>query len=91
MSQTITITLPPEIYQPLADAASREGQTIEELAVARLARTVTARSAPHADGAGKKRISDFIGAWDSGDPNSADNERIDADLAREYGATHDEE
>lgn len=32
----------------------------------------------------------WIGAWDSGDPNSADNERIDADLAREYGAGLDE-
>ncbi|MBA3248017.1 MAG: hypothetical protein ACR2GW_11240 [Pyrinomonadaceae bacterium] len=91
MSQTITITLPNEIYQPLADAASQEGRTIEELAAARLARTVITRSAPRADEAGRKRVSDFIGAWDSGDPNSADNERIDADLAREYGATHDEE
>jgi predicted component of type VI protein secretion system len=27
----------------------------------------------------------FAGAVDSGDPNSGDNERIDADLAREYG------
>lgn len=27
---------------------------------------------------------------DSGDPNSADNERIDADLAREYGNDHED-
>jgi aminoglycoside phosphotransferase (APT) family kinase protein len=26
-----------------------------------------------------------FGAWDSGDERSADNERIDSDLAREYG------
>lgn len=93
MSQTITITLPNEIYQPLADAASQEGRTVEELAVARLARTVAAPpTPPHAsDETGRKRVSDFIGVWDSGDPNSADNERIDADLAREYGATHDEQ
>lgn len=31
----------------------------------------------------------FFGAWDSGDEHSADNERIDADLAREYGGTHE--
>lgn len=28
-----------------------------------------------------------FGAWDSGDDRSADNERIDLDLAREYGAS----
>ncbi len=34
----------------------------------------------------EERFARWIGAWDSGDPNSADNERIDADLAREYGS-----
>ncbi len=38
----------------------------------------------------EERFARWIGAWDSGDPNSADNERIDADLAREYGAGLDE-
>jgi hypothetical protein len=33
----------------------------------------------------------FAGAVASGDPHSSDNERIDADLAREYLNTHDEE
>jgi hypothetical protein len=33
----------------------------------------------------------FIGIASSGDPDSANNERIDADLAREYGSTHEEE
>ena len=31
----------------------------------------------------------LFGSWDSGDPNSADNERSDADLAREYADPHD--
>ncbi|MGH9835864.1 MAG: hypothetical protein ACREBD_07585 [Blastocatellia bacterium] len=38
----------------------------------------------------EERFARWIGARDSGDPNSADNERIDADLAREYGAGLDE-
>ncbi len=38
----------------------------------------------------EERFARWIGAWDSGDPNSADNERIDADLACEYGAGLDE-
>ncbi len=33
----------------------------------------------------------WVGSVDSGNPNSANNEQIDADLAREYGATHDDE
>jgi hypothetical protein len=31
----------------------------------------------------------FFGIWDSGDPRSADNDRIDADLAREYTSSHE--
>lgn len=31
-------------------------------------------------------ISSFFGIWDSGDRRSADNDRIDADLAREYAS-----
>lgn len=33
---------------------------------------------------GMPPIRSFFGIWDSGDPRSADNDRIDADLAREY-------
>lgn len=39
----------------------------------------------------EERFARWIGAVNSGNPNSADNEQIDADLAREYGATHDDE
>ncbi|MCW3094967.1 MAG: hypothetical protein JWL77_585 [Chthonomonadaceae bacterium] len=33
----------------------------------------------------------FADAYASGDPHAADNDQIDADLAREYGATHEDE
>jgi len=36
-------------------------------------------------------ITKFFGTFDSGDPNSADNERIDADLARAYADNHEDE
>jgi hypothetical protein len=39
----------------------------------------------------KARLKSFAGAVNSGDPGSADNERIDADLAREYGDPHEAE
>ena len=35
-------------------------------------------------------ISKFIGMFNSGDPDSANNERIDADLARAYADTHED-
>lgn len=39
----------------------------------------------------EERLLRHVGAVNSGNPRSADNEQIDADLAREYGATHDDE
>lgn len=39
----------------------------------------------------EERFARWIGSVNSGNPRSADNEQIDADLAREYGATHDDE
>jgi hypothetical protein len=33
----------------------------------------------------------FAGAYASGNPHAADNDQIDADLAREYGVTHEDE
>lgn len=39
----------------------------------------------------EERFARWIGAVNSGNLNSADNEQIDADLAREYGATHEDD
>jgi hypothetical protein len=39
--------------------------------------------------AARKSLLRYAGAVSSGDPHSANNERIDADLAREYGSTHE--
>ena len=36
-------------------------------------------------------IREMFGTWSSGNPHSSDNERIDADLARAYADTHDDE
>jgi len=42
---------------------------------------------PEANGVGNVRR--HFGTWDSGDTRSADNERIDEDLTREYGNTQE--
>jgi hypothetical protein len=91
MEHKLTITLPEAVYQPLAETARTQGRTLEELAVERLAETVSRRPSVGTEGKRRGDIRRFFGSVSSGDPRAADNERIDADLAREYGATHDEE
>jgi hypothetical protein len=39
----------------------------------------------------EERFARWIGSVNSGDPNSADNEKIDADLMREYANNHEDE
>jgi hypothetical protein len=36
-------------------------------------------------------IREMFGTWSSGDPHSADNDKIDADLARAYADNHEDE
>ncbi len=42
----------------------------------------------NATGNGTRSVRSFFGVWDSGDPSSADNDRIDTDLASEYAGPH---
>ena len=37
---------------------------------------------------GETSVRTLFGIWDSSDPHSADNDRIDNDLAREYTSPH---
>ena len=86
MEHKLTITVPEEVYQPLVDEALKQGRTPEEEASVRLQRSVPIRKNNR-----KGDITKFFGMFDSGDPDSSDNERIDADLAREYGDNHEDE
>lgn len=81
MEHQLTITLPDEVFLPLVETALSQGHTPEEVVVEQV------RAATPVNGTRKKTgdITRFFGMWDSGDPHSADNERIDADLARDYG------
>lgn len=40
-------------------------------------------------GNGAPPVRTFFGIWDSQDPRSADNDRIDTDLGNEYGNSHE--
>jgi hypothetical protein len=49
----------------------------------------SARDAGSSLGNGSPSVRSFFGTWDSGDPQSGENDLIDADLAREYGSSHE--
>jgi hypothetical protein len=92
VSRTLTIELPDELYQAFEQAAASSGRTAEAVALEWLARHPVAPTPPRAGGSGypaEGRLRRYAGIVHSGDPHSSDNDRIDADLAREYGSTHE--
>jgi hypothetical protein len=85
--------VPPGIYEILQQIAPQMGKTTEEVVVEWKVK-YGAKPRPQLTEeeweAARQRLLQHAGAANSGDPYSADNERIDADLAREYGNTHEE-
>jgi hypothetical protein len=84
---TVSYDLPEEICQVLERRAAAEGRRLEEVVAEHVAHSQSQR---HQLGPQeiKRRVAAFerhFGAWDSGNPRFSENERIDADLAREYG------
>lgn len=94
MEHKLTITLPDEVYQPLIETARELGQTPEELAAKQVRQSNLRPRHKLSEAetqAARARFERHFGAVASGDPRSADNDRIDADLAREYARGLDEE
>jgi hypothetical protein len=84
------LTVAPELVDLLRGVAARTGRTYEEVAAA-FTRDTAPRSRPKVSrakaAAAKKRF--FELTVDLGYPTGADNESIDADLAREYANNHE--
>jgi hypothetical protein len=87
MTHELTLQLPDEVFQPLAKAAAQAGQSLEQWATVQLRTCAVSADQRATDLA---RLLRHAGAVDLGKPTGADNERIDADLAREYGSSHEE-
>lgn len=83
---TVTYELTDELYEILEAQAKRQGRPFEEYVKEFFAGIQTHRPqlTPEEFAKHKAALAKHFGAVSSGDPNSADNERIDADLAREY-------
>ena len=92
MGRQLILELPDEIYEPLPKSAAVVRQPLDEWILARL-RPLAQRPvlSEQEREAAMAELMTFAGCVNSGDPNAADNERIDADLARAYGDTHEEE
>ena len=87
MTHQLTLDIPDDVFQPLARAALQAGQSLEQWATSQL-RSCAASSTRQATDLARLLV--HAGAVDLGKPTGADNERIDADLAREYGACHED-
>lgn len=93
MSKILTFEIPEQLYEVFDHIARRDGKSTEQVALEYLARRAAERRPPLSDEArqvARERLLRHAGAVNSGDPDSADNERIDADLAREYLSTHED-
>lgn len=99
MSQQITLEIPDNTYESLRAEADAIGSAPAELAATVIqqkygsAQEVATRRKPLTESekqAARERFRRMIGAVHLGYPLGADNESIDADLAREYADTHEE-
>ena len=90
---TLSYELPKVLVEVLEKMARENGHSFEDELIDHLARTRLKRRSLSSEETRKHMaaLERYFGCWDSGDPNSSDNERIDADLAREYANDHEGE
>jgi hypothetical protein len=84
----------PDILAILEQVAPKMGKSMDEAILnwkARYGAKTPPQLSPAERRTARDRLLKHAGAIDTGDPNSSDNERIDADLAREYQSTHEEQ
>ena len=92
--KSLTLQIGDELYAVFERTAEEEGRTVEEVAIEWLAQhgpKTPPRLTPEERRAARAQLLRFKGAVNSGDPHSADNERIDADLAHDYTQAHEED
>ena len=90
MSKTFTFEIQDEVYEALKHMAKREGRSVDVLVLEYLAKhfpkpPLSEKERKAAD----KQLLKYAGVESLGYPTGADNESIDADLAREYGSSRE--
>jgi hypothetical protein len=95
MSQTLTLEVNDQVYESIRQQAEAVGTSPAQLAVAALEHRfngIHKKVDPRTEAekrAANERFERHFGSVDLGYPTGTDNEAIDADLAREYGDTHE--
>jgi hypothetical protein len=84
---TVTYNLPEEVCVILEQKAASEKRPWEEVVAEHVAKCHPRRRdlTPEEIQRARTAFERHFGTFDSGDPNFSNNERIDADLAKEYG------
>ena len=88
MSKTLTLEIPDEVFSSFQKQAQNKGETAEKFVLEIVLKTYSKTNESLSDqetGQALEKFMKHAGAVNSGNPRSADNEQIDADLAAEYG------
>lgn len=91
--KTLTIQLPDEVYEACQKMAVKYGRTLEECALEFMVKYGPKPRTKLTEEERKtalERLLRHAGAQSLGHPTGTDNAGIDADLAREYGSSHEE-
>lgn len=91
MKKTLTLEIDSELYYLLSRVAEEQGRATEDVVIEWLAQTAPKPRRPMTEAEvveADRRFRQSCGAGKSGNSRSADNDAIDADLAKEYGSTH---
>ncbi len=91
MGQSLTVELSDEVYAALRRQAQANGTSLARVAAASLERQFKGTGTLPTDAekqAARERFERHFGEVNLGHPTGADNESIDADLAREYSSAH---
>ena len=94
MKRTLTFEIPDELYETFEKMAAKCGKSTEQVALEYLAKHAPKprpKLSEEEMREARQRFSRHAGTASLGYPTGADNESIDADLAREYGSTHEEQ
>jgi hypothetical protein len=87
MEHKLTVTVPEDVYEPLAEEAIRHGHTPEEEAALRLQQSLSRRNGERRPGA----LEELFGSVSLGYPTDMTNETIDRDIVLGYFGVHSDE
>lgn len=88
MSKTLTLEIPDEVFSSFQKQAESKGETAEKFVLEIVLKNYSKSNGNITQQEKTDALNElmkFAGAVNSGNPRSADNEQIDADLAKEYG------